>query len=71
MKNYLGRKVRMKSNIYHFKEPNYYPTEDKVGIVIDQKPEPLDFIVLVRWPYGSTSEHDTWFVGIEQIYFEN
>lgn len=69
MKNYLGQKVMMKSNEPHFENPSYFPTMDKIGEVVGQKTYPLEFMLLVEWPSGSTSESDIWFVGLNQVKF--
>lgn len=69
MKNYLGRKVRMKSNELHFENPYFYPTEEVIGEVIGQKAKNLNFMILVQWPEGSTSESDKWFVALDKIKF--
>ena len=65
MKNYLGRKVRMKSNELHFEFPYFYPTEEVIGEVIGQKAKNLNFMILVQWPEGSTSDSDKWFVSLD------
>ena len=69
MKNYLGRKVRMKSNELHFEFPYFYPTEEVIGEVIGQKAKNLNFMILVQWPEGSTSDSDKWFVSLDKIKF--
>lgn len=52
-----GDKVIFTSEMAHERSPMFYPEVGTVGEIIAYDRDSC----LVKWPDGSTSDHDTWF----------